>query len=114
MRYSWGAMDEKTFDTIARDELARIEDALEDVDPDDIEVSTSDGVVTLTLRNGVRVVLNSHRAARQIWMAAVASAWHFDYRTDDGRWHDSKTGVELHSTLSGLISEHIGVDVGFS
>jgi len=63
--------DEAAFDKVGREELAHIEESLADVDPDDIEISVSDGVLTLTLRDGVRVVINTHRAARQIWMAAV-------------------------------------------
>ena len=101
-------MDEASFDSAARTELARIEDALADVDPDVIEVSTSDGVLRLDLRDGTKIVINSHRAARQIWMAAVASAWHFDPRPD-GRWVATKTGDELHATVNRLVSEHVGL-----
>lgn len=104
-------MDETTFDRIARDELGRLEEWFDDVDPDDIEITTSDGVLTLVLRNGVRVVINSHRAARQIWMAAVATAWHFDFRDDDARWHDSKTDAELRDTLTRVIHEQLGLTV---
>jgi CyaY protein len=105
--------DEATFDKMGRAELAYIEEALADVDPDDIEISTSDGVLTLSLRDGVRVVINTHRAARQIWMAAVASAWHFDPpRADDpaGRWRTA-TGDELRATLRTVIQERIGLSV---
>lgn len=101
-------MDEASFDAAARAELGRIEDALADVDPDVIEVSTSDGVLRLDLRDGTKIVINSHRAARQIWMAAVASAWHFDPRPD-GRWVATKTGDELHATVVRLVSEHVGL-----
>jgi CyaY protein len=101
-------MDEASFDTAARAELTRIEDALADVDPDDVEVSTSDGVLRLDLRDGTKIVINSHRAARQIWMAAVASAWHFDLGVD-GKWVAIKTGDELRATLVRLVSQHGGV-----
>jgi iron-sulfur cluster assembly protein CyaY len=101
-------MDEASFDAAARAELGRIEDALADVDPDVVEVSTSDGVLRLDLRDGTKIVINSHRAARQIWMAAVASAWHFDPRPD-GRWVAAKTGDELHATVNRLVSEHVGL-----
>lgn len=104
-------MDEADFDRVARDELHAIEDAFADVDPDDVEVSTSDGVLRLDLRDGTRVVINSHRAARQIWMAAVATAWHFD-PVDDGRvWRAPKSGEELRPTLASLIREHVGVTI---
>ncbi len=101
-------MDEAQFDQAASDELHAIEDALADVDPDDVEVSTSDGVLRLDLKDGTRIVINSHRAARQIWMAAVASAWLFD-PVEAGHWRASRTGDELRATLVRLVDERIGV-----
>jgi len=100
-------MDDASFDSVARDELSKLEDAFSDIDPDDIEVSTSDGVLRLDLRDGTRIVINSHRAARQIWMAAVASAWHFD--PVDGGWRTPKTGEELRPTLARVVHERIGL-----
>jgi len=105
--------EEPGFDHLGRAELAYIEEHLADVDPDDVEVSTSDGVLTLALRDGVRVVINTHRAARQIWMAAVASAWHFDPpRPDDpnGRWRTAQ-GQELRAVLRSVIHERLGLSV---
>jgi CyaY protein len=103
-------MDDASFDRVARDELHEIEDAFSDIDPDDVEVSSSDGVLRLDLRDGTRIVINSHRAARQIWMAAVASAWHFD-PAGDGAWRASKTGEELRPTLARVVHERIGLAV---
>jgi len=104
-------MDDAEFDHVARDELRSIEDALADVDPDDVEVSSSDGVLRLDLRDGTRIVINSHRAARQIWMAAVASAWHFDPAAGGGSWRAAKTGEELRPTLVRLVRERIGLEL---
>jgi CyaY protein len=103
-------VDENTFDRLARDELQALEERLADVDPDDVEVSTSDGILRLDLRDGTKIVINSHRAARQIWMAAVASAWHFD-PGDDGRWLAARTGDELRATVARIIKERIGLDL---
>jgi CyaY protein len=103
-------MDEAHFDKAAREELRAIEDAFADIDPDDVDVSTSDGVLRLDLRDGTKIVINSHRAARQIWMAAVASAWHFD-PTDGGGWRASKSGEELRPTLVKLVRDRIGLEV---
>lgn len=101
-------MEDAEFDHVAREELRHLEDAFADVDPDDVDVSTSDGVLRLDLRDGTRIVINSHRAARQIWMAAVASAWHFD-PISPGVWRSGKTGDELRPTLSKLLQERIGL-----
>ena len=103
-------MDEASFDQASRDELRHIEDAFADIDPDLVEVSTSDGVLRLDLRDGTRIVINSHRAAGQIWMAAVASAWHFDPKTD-GTWHAAKSGDELRATISKLLRDRIGLEL---
>jgi len=103
-------MDEDDFDRVAREELSALEDAFADIDPDDVEVSVSDGVLRLDLRDGTRVVINSHRAARQIWMAAVSTAWHFDPAAA-GAWRAPKTGEELRPTLARLIKDHTGVAV---
>ncbi|HEY0990006.1 MAG TPA: iron donor protein CyaY [Kofleriaceae bacterium] len=103
-------MDEASFDSVARDELHALENAFADIDPDDVEVTTSDGVLRLDLRDGTRIVINSHRAARQIWMAAVASAWHFDPAVD-GTWRAAKTGEQLRPTLARIVQERIGLAV---
>ncbi len=103
-------MDDASFDQVTRDELRAIEDAFAEIDPDLVEVSTSDGVLRLDLKDGTKIVINSHRAARQIWMAAVASAWHFD-PVGDGSWRAPKSGDELRTTLVRLIRDHVGLEV---
>ena len=101
-------MADDSFDEAARVELKYLEDALAEIDPDQVEVSTSDGVLRLDLRDGTRVVINSHRAARQIWMAAISTAWHFDH-SPDGRWRAAKTGDELRGAITRLVQERIGL-----
>lgn len=103
-------VDPSGFEERSHAELAYLEDRLGELDPDDVEVSTSAGVLRLDLRDGTRIVINSHRAAGQIWMAAVATAWHFDPR-DDGSWVAGKTGDALRPTLARLLAEHTGLTV---
>ena len=98
------------FDARAHAELQDLEDRLSGLDPDDVEVSTAAAVLRLDLRDGTRVVINSHRAAGQIWMAAIATAWHFDPLAD-GRWVAARTGDELRPTLARLLGERTGVHV---
>lgn len=103
-------MSTDAFDERAHAELLDLEDRLSAIDPDDCEVSTAAGVLRLDLRDGTRVVINSHRAAGQIWMAAVATAWHFD-PLPDGRWLATRTNEELRPTLARILREHVGVTV---
>lgn len=88
--------------------MSYLEDRLGEVDPDDVDLTVSAGVIRLDLRDGSKIVINSHRAARQIWMAAVATAWHFD-PLEDGRWLATRTDEELRPTLARLLRERVGV-----
>lgn len=105
-------MDEATFDHVAATEMNAIEDAFAEVDPDQVEVEVSDGVLRLDLRDGTKIVINSHRAARQIWMAAISTAWHFDPPANaDNKWVAAKSGEELRQTLRDLLHKRIGLAV---
>jgi CyaY protein len=103
-------VDDAAFEAIAHDEMAYLEERLGDLDPDDVDLTVSAGVIRLDLRDGTKIVVNSHRAARQIWMAAIATAWHFD-PTGDGRWLAAKTNEELRPTLARLLRERLGLAV---
>lgn len=103
-------MDDATFEARAHDELTYLEDRLGELDPDDVELTVSAGVLRLDLRDGTKIVINSHRAARQIWMAAVATAWHFD-PLDDGRWLATRSNEELRPTVARVLRERIGVSL---
>jgi CyaY protein len=101
------------FDQIADVELRFLESKLADLDPDELEVELAQGVLTLTLGDESKIVINSHHAAGQIWMAAYRQAWHFAPIEEGGKvqWRTPKD--ELRSTLSAILSEKIGRDVRF-
>jgi CyaY protein len=96
------------FDQIADAELHFLEDKLGELDPDELEVELSQGVLTLTLADDAKIVVNSHHAAGEIWMAAFRQAWHFAPKEEDGKveWRTSKD--ELRSTLSRILTDKIG------
>jgi iron-sulfur cluster assembly protein CyaY len=104
-------MLEDHFDQIAETELRYLEKALGDFDPDELDVELSQGVLTLTLGDGQRIVINSHHAAGEIWMAAFRQAWHFAPREDAGRVEWRTTKDELRTTLARLLSERFGREV---
>lgn len=106
-------MDERTFQQIAEDILARVVAALDEVDPDVVEAVPSEGVVRLEFGSARRPwIVNSQRGAHQIWLAAEQHAWHFAPTGDDPpRWVCDKTGDELFSTLTRLLREHEAVSV---
>jgi len=105
-------MDEKQFERLASDELERIEEALGSVDGVDMDLA--DGILTLEFDEGPKVVVNSHSAARQIWVAANLTAGHFSPDPKTGRWFDSKTGEDLWDRLQSILTERLGYAVKLS
>lgn len=95
------------FDKVADAELHALEAGLSELDPDEVEVDFSSGVLTLTLADDQVIVINSHRAAGQIWMAAFRTAWHFSPRNEGDAlaWRTDKD--ELRSTLSRVLTERL-------
>ena len=102
------SLDEQEYDARARPELFALVDALDALDSDAFEAELSSDILSLEFRDGAKFVINSHRAARQIWMAADRSAWHFDWDGATERWVASKTGDELWSTLSKVLAGRLG------
>jgi CyaY protein len=77
------------------------------------EVELANDILTLEFPDGVRFVINSHRAAQQIWMAANTSAWHFNPAAD-GRWVCSKSGETLTTVLTSQLQSKLGDTIQLS
>lgn len=114
-------LSEEDYECLASETLERLVsgfDACEIEGPEDVfqgsaraepfEAELQGGILTIEFRDGTKYVVNSHRAARQIWMAAERSAWHFDWVSDRGSWISAKTGEELWATLERVVSQKLG------
>lgn len=88
--------------------LRTLIDALDALPGDDFEAELANDIVTLEFSDGTKYVINSHRAARQIWMAAERTAWHFDHDPATGAWRAAKTGDELLPTVERVLSKKLG------
>ena len=105
---------EEEYEARALPELRALVNALDTLELSGVETELSSDILTLELEGGARYVINSHRAARQIWMAAERSAWHFDWDPERSAWIAKKTGDELWSTLSRVLSSKLGTPVNLS
>ena len=107
-------LDESRYLQLAHATFDRIQNALDDVDPSEVDVDSAGDVVTLTLKDGVRCIVNTQRPTKQIWLAARSRAWHFDWDAATERWLDDKdTGAELLTTLQEIVKTGAGIDVKF-
>jgi CyaY protein len=101
-------MNPKEYGRLADDCLEGVAAWLEDFDPDEVDFATSDGVVTIEFPDGVRFVLNRQAAASQMWFAAGARAWHYDWDADATAWVDDRDGHGLFDRIGEVVSDKIG------
>lgn len=91
--------------------LERVAKWLEDFDPDELDYSAADGVVTLEFAGGAKFILSRQAATKQLWLAAGAGAWHYTF--DGSQWLDDKDGHELCGRLAAAVGEKLGREVEF-
>ena len=101
-------MDRQEYSRLSDACLERLVHALEPFDPDEVDYATSDGVVTIEFPDRVRFVLNRQAATSQMWFAAGARAWHFDWDAAKQAWIDDKEGLELFGRIAEVVSAKIG------
>jgi CyaY protein len=111
-------MEDREYQELADVALGRIEEAFDTVDPDEVDCERAGDVVTLTMTGGKKCVVNTQRPTRQIWLAANARAWHFDWNEGAKTWLDDKgqtnpdgTPMNLFTTVRRIVRETVGLDV---
>ena len=99
-------MDRSEFLKLADTCLEHITSWLEAFDPDEVDFTAADGVLKIEFPDGVTYVLNRQTAADQMWLAAGARAWHFDW--SGAAWVDDRDGEELDARLAEVMSAKLG------
>ncbi|MCA8955871.1 MAG: iron donor protein CyaY [Planctomycetes bacterium] len=82
--------------------------ALDRLDPDEIDPQLAMGVLTIEFADGRKCIMNRQGAAQQIWLAHGATAWHFQFDAASGQWLDTKGRGELCSILEQTLSTALG------
>ncbi len=99
-------MDRSRFLQLADTCLDEVASWLEGFDPDEVDFTQSDGVLKIEFPDGVTFVLNRQTAAEQMWFAAGARAWHFDWTGE--AWEDARDGTPLAQCIAAGLSEKLG------
>ncbi|MEZ5974738.1 MAG: iron donor protein CyaY [Planctomycetota bacterium] len=99
-------MDRSQFLTLADECLEQVASWLEDFDPDEVDFATTDGVVTLEFPGRIKYVLNRQAASSQMWFAAGAHAWHYDW--DGSAWRCDRDGHGLLQRIQDEVGTRIG------
>jgi CyaY protein len=106
-------MDDREFVSRADACLTRVAKWLEDFDPDEVDYATSDGSVTLEFPDGAKFILSRQAQMKQVWLAAVAHGYHYNYDAARDTWLDEKDGHELYPRLAEAVSAQIGREITF-
>jgi len=102
------SVDRRTYLDLADTMLARVARWSDGFDPDEVEAATTDGVVTLEFPDRARFVLNRQTAVNQMWFAAGARAWHYDWNATRRTWVDDKDGHELALRVAEVVGAKVG------
>ncbi|HEY1850523.1 MAG TPA: iron donor protein CyaY [Candidatus Binataceae bacterium] len=106
-------MEEKEYLRWADECLGAVAKWLETLDPDEVDYVTGDGVVTIEFPDDSKFILSRQAATSQIWFAADARAWHYNFDSTTNRWVDDRDGHDLYGRIAEVISERVGHTVEF-
>ena len=101
-------MDDREFVAKSDQCLDRVAKWLEDFDPEEADYATADGSVTIEFPDGAKFILSRQSAGKQMWLAAGAHGYHYNYDSSRDTWLDDKDGHELYARLAEAVSAQIG------
>ncbi len=106
-------LDEPGYDAEVSRAFKRIVAAADAADPDRLECDATADMITLSSSSGEKVVVNTQRAVRQIWVAGGGEGIHFSWDEAAGAWRDDKgRGLELLSFVDGVVEGMSGERLG--
>ena len=103
-------MDEATYTMSVQKVFTRLVKAVDAADPDLMDADSTGDMITVTsMRTQEKVIVNTQRAVRQIWVAGNGQGLHFSL-APDGRWLDDKgQGRELLDWVKTCVAAATGV-----
>ena len=94
-------MNDSQYNLLAEEIILQIEEAVEDCGAD-IDYEGVGGMLTLTFKNGSKVIINKQAPLHEIWVATKFNGHHF--QCENNQWTDKRGGGELWQFLSKAIS----------
>jgi len=104
-------MTKQEYMLLADECLARVERWLEAIDPDEVDYSTTDGMVSIEFPDRARFVLNRQSGNDQMWLAAASSAWHYAWDQACADWRDDRDGHSLYERVREVVVRKLGRDL---
>lgn len=106
-------MNESTYHELIDDLFIRIEEALDELEEElDIDYESAEGILTLTLPDQSKIILNKQPPLLQLWVATKFNGHHFNY--EDGKWIDERFGGEFYAFFDDAVSKQTGKQVSLN
>ncbi len=102
-------MTESEFNQLVDQTLEAIELALDEVDSD-LDYEIGGGVLTVSFDNGSSLVFSRQPPTRQLWLAARAGGFHYEYDTVAGDWRNTRDGQLFRPFVVEQMKEQGGID----
>lgn len=96
--------------------LAAVEaccDALNDTTDTDIDNQRTGSMITLTFENRSQIVINLQPPLHEIWLAARAGGFHYQWNAATAQWLCSRNGSDFFADLSHCASEQAACSLRF-
>ena len=108
-------LDETAYAQQVSKAFKRLMAALDSVDPDLLESESTGDMVTVTApANGQKVIVNTQRAVKQLWVAGGGQGIHFDFDLASATWQDDKgKGKELFAWVAECVQAISGQQLQF-
>ena len=105
-------MNDSEFSALAEAALKHIEAGLERSSADLDFAMVTAGVLEIEMADGSKIIVNRHAAAQEVWVAARSGGFHF--RWDGTHWCDTRSGGDLMTALSALLSAQSGEPINLA
>ena len=107
-------MENKEYFVRASELFKRVEEKLDEFE-DEIDYDPSPDKLLISFEeSGEKIVINTQRAIKEIWLAGNSRAWHFQFQQEKNIWFANAEQEEFYLCLANLISENLGHAVSFS
>ena len=90
-----------------------VEDKLDEFEEEIDYDSTPDKILVTLERNGNKIVLNTQRSIKEIWLAGNSRGWHFQYNDIKNIWFAKAEKQEFYECFAALLRENLGKEVSF-
>lgn len=110
-------LSDAEYHDLAEGVLERVEaccDTLNDTTDVDIDNQRTGSMITLTFENSTQIVINLQPPLHEIWLAAKAGGFHYQWSDTTKQWLCSKNNTEFFANLSQYASAQSGEKLVFS